>query len=60
MNTVSGNDSYNARAAIYRGQEIFNARQFIVSGGGVNDKLNTPELTATWAVCQYIDRPSEN
>jgi cytochrome c peroxidase len=41
-----------ARAAIYRGQEIFNTRQFIVSGvRGVNDTLQAPAITATCTVC---------
>lgn len=41
-----------ARAAIYRGQEIFNTRTFIVSGvRGLNDVLATPALTATCSVC---------
>jgi cytochrome c peroxidase len=41
-----------ARAAIYRGQEIFNTRQFTVSGvRGVNDTLQAPAITATCTVC---------
>jgi cytochrome c peroxidase len=41
-----------ARAAVYRGQEIFNTRTFTVSGvRGVNDVLNQPEITATCTVC---------
>jgi cytochrome c peroxidase len=50
----SGNhDPYTAaRSAVYRGQEIFNTRQFTVSGvRGVNDALNVPSLTATCTVC---------
>jgi cytochrome c peroxidase len=40
------------RAAVYRGQEIFNTRTFIVSGvRGVNDTLGQPEITATCTVC---------
>jgi cytochrome c peroxidase len=40
------------RAAVYRGQEIFNTRTFIVSGvRGVNDTLGQPEIAATCTVC---------
>jgi cytochrome c peroxidase len=53
LNKMPGSDPYgDARAAIYRGQEIFNTRQFTVSGvRGVNDRLNTRELAATCTVC---------
>jgi cytochrome c peroxidase len=46
-------DPYTAaRAAIYRGQEIFNTRTFVVSGvRGLNDALAIPALTATCTVC---------
>jgi cytochrome c peroxidase len=41
-----------ARAAIFRGQELFNTRQFVVSGvRGVNDALQIPALNATCTVC---------
>jgi len=41
-----------ARAAVYRGQEIFNTRTFTVSGvRGVNDALQVPALNATCTVC---------
>jgi len=41
-----------ARAAVYRGQEIFNTRTFVVSGvRGVNDVLGKPSITATCTVC---------
>jgi hypothetical protein len=41
-----------ARAAVYRGQEIFNTRTFTVSGvRGVNDVLGKPAITATCTVC---------
>ncbi len=41
-----------ARAAVYRGQEIFNTRSFTVSGvRGLNDALNAPAITATCSVC---------
>jgi cytochrome c peroxidase len=40
------------RAAVYRGQEIFNTRTFVVSGvRGVNDVLGKPSITATCTVC---------
>jgi cytochrome c peroxidase len=42
----------SARAAVYRGQEIFNTRSFTVSGvRGLNDVLDAPALTATCSVC---------
>jgi hypothetical protein len=41
-----------ARAAVYRGQEIFNTRAFTVSGvRGLNDALGQPAITATCTVC---------
>ena len=51
--TSAERDPYTAaRAAIYRGQEIFNTRPFIVRGvRGVNDALGIPALTATCTVC---------
>jgi cytochrome c peroxidase len=47
------NDAWSAaRAAVYRGQELFNTRQFTVSGvRGVNDALGKPAITATCTVC---------
>jgi len=37
---------------VYRGQEIFNTRTFVVSGvRGVNDVLGKPSITATCTVC---------
>jgi cytochrome c peroxidase len=41
-----------ARAAIYRGQEIFNTRSFTVAAvRGLNDALGQPAITATCTVC---------
>jgi hypothetical protein len=41
-----------ARASIYRGQEIFNFRQFQVSGvNGLNDLLGQSVVTATCSTC---------
>jgi hypothetical protein len=41
-----------ARAAIYRGQEIFNNREFSVSGvHGLNDVLGQATVTATCSTC---------
>lgn len=41
-----------ARAAIARGQAIFNSKKFIVSGvKGVNDALNIPALQSTCTTC---------
>jgi cytochrome c peroxidase len=40
------------RASIYRGQELFNTKQFTVSGvGGLNDKLGVASLTVTCTTC---------
>jgi len=46
-------DPYTAaRAAVYRGQEIFNTRQFTVRNvRGVNDALGVRELPATCTTC---------
>ncbi len=41
-----------ARAAIYRGQEIFNNTTFTVTGvNGLNDVLGQPAVTATCSTC---------
>lgn len=41
-----------ARAAIYRGQEIFNNRQFTISGvTGLNDQLNQPMIVGSCGTC---------
>jgi cytochrome c peroxidase len=41
-----------ARAAIARGQEIFNARPITISGvNGVNDVLGVPQFTGTCTTC---------
>ena len=47
-------DPYGAaRAAVYRGQEIFNTRQFTVRDvRGVNDALGAPALSATCTTLQ--------
>ncbi len=38
--------------SIYRGQQIFNSRQFTISGvGGLNDKLGQPSITGTCTLC---------
>ncbi|MGE5187300.1 MAG: hypothetical protein ACM31C_34870 [Acidobacteriota bacterium] len=40
------------RYSIYRGQQIFNSRQFTVSGvAGLNDKLGQPSITGTCTLC---------
>jgi hypothetical protein len=42
----------NARAAIARGQALFNSRQFVVSGvAGFNDVVRQAQVTATCSVC---------
>jgi cytochrome c peroxidase len=41
-----------ARAAVARGQKIFDERTFTVSGvGGLNDLLGQPQITATCTTC---------
>jgi cytochrome c peroxidase len=41
-----------ARNAIYRGQQIFNTRQFQITGvGGLNDVLGQPSITGTCSLC---------
>lgn len=41
-----------ARAAIYRGQELFNTRSFSITGvGGLNDALGVPAITGTCGTC---------
>lgn len=41
-----------ARASIYRGQEIFNSRQFKISGvNGLNDLLGQTTVTGTCSTC---------
>jgi hypothetical protein len=41
-----------ARNAIYRGQQIFNTRQFQITGvGGLNDVLGQPSITGTCTTC---------
>jgi cytochrome c peroxidase len=41
-----------ARAAVARGQQLFNSRTFTVTGvAGLNDKLNTPAIQATCTLC---------
>jgi len=42
----------DARAAIYRGQEIFNFNEFTISGvPGFNDVLGQPTMTGTCSTC---------
>jgi cytochrome c peroxidase len=42
----------DARAAIYRGQEIFNFNEFTISGvPGFNDVLGQPSMTGTCSTC---------
>jgi cytochrome c peroxidase len=41
-----------ARAAVARGQQLFNSKTFNVTGvAGLNDKLNTPAIQATCTLC---------
>ena len=41
-----------ARAAVYRGQQIFNTRQFQITGvGGLNDALGQASITGTCTLC---------
>jgi cytochrome c peroxidase len=48
----TGTGQAAARASIARGQNIFNTRQFHITGvRGVNDALNTPDLLGTCTTC---------
>jgi hypothetical protein len=48
----TGTGQAAARASIARGQNIFNTRQFTISGvRGVNDALGIPNLTGTCTTC---------
>jgi cytochrome c peroxidase len=48
----SGSAQAAARASIARGQNIFNTRQFTISGvRGVNDAIGVPNLTGTCTTC---------
>ncbi|CAN5723208.1 hypothetical protein BH11MYX3_BH11MYX3_33190 [soil metagenome] len=41
-----------ARAALYRGQELFNRRTFAITGvGGLNDALGAPSIQGTCTTC---------
>jgi cytochrome c peroxidase len=49
---AASNSTEGARGAVRRGQELFNTRQFQVSGvRGVNDELGVSSLTATCTTC---------
>ena len=50
--TQTGSTQAAARASIARGQNIFNTRQFNISGvRGVNDAIGVPNLTGTCTTC---------
>jgi hypothetical protein len=45
-------DRARKRASIWRGQEIFNNKQFVISGvNGLNDQLGQPSITGTCGTC---------
>jgi hypothetical protein len=49
---ASSSPFHAARASIARGQEIFNTREFVISGvRGVNDVLGVPQLRGTCTTC---------
>jgi cytochrome c peroxidase len=51
----SASDADRARAAIYRGQEIFNFREFAVRGvHGLNDVLGQERVEATCSTCHNV------
>ena len=46
------NSNSSARAQIFRGQQLFNNRQFDITGvGGINDDLQIPSLHGTCTTC---------
>jgi hypothetical protein len=46
------NSKSSARAQIFRGQQLFNNRQFDITGvGGINDDLQIPSLKGTCTTC---------
>lgn len=48
----SADSAKNARAAIARGQALFNTKQIMISGvKGINDDLNVPVLPGTCTTC---------
>jgi cytochrome c peroxidase len=50
---LHGNSPQNAnRAAVARGEQIFNSKQILISGvAGLNDKLNLPVIKASCTLC---------
>jgi cytochrome c peroxidase len=51
----SGSDRDRARAAIYRGQEIFNFHQFPISGvRGINDVFGQATVQGTCSTCHNV------
>jgi len=50
---LRGNSPQNAnRAAVARGEQIFNGKQILITGvGGLNDKLNLPVINASCTLC---------
>jgi cytochrome c peroxidase len=47
-----GSDRSAARAAIYRGQELFNSREFDIAGvNGINDVLGQASVRGTCSLC---------
>lgn len=50
---VRGNNRQNAgRAAVVRGQQIFNTKPITITGvAGLNDNLNAPAIVATCTIC---------
>jgi hypothetical protein len=50
--TPANDPDSQARYAVYRGQEIFNTRQFQITGvGGLNDALGQTSITGTCTLC---------
>lgn len=51
----SGDAQKNARAAILRGQDLFNSAQIMISGvSGLNDELGVEEIAGTCTTCHNI------
>jgi cytochrome c peroxidase len=55
VNNHHGDCQADARAAIFRGQEVFNFNQFQISGvTGFNDVLGQPTVTGTCSSCHNV------
>jgi len=54
-NGKSDTDAKSARAAIARGQDLFNTKLILISGvSGLNDELSIPEISGSCTTCHNI------